>query len=112
MKLENIKNYNFFQTDRVCNLIHSAERRHKLELEEIVGNRSSSDVAAGIPMTPPILQTSFSFPLSQSCDVEVHQLKATPIKQDKSVDDSDVIVNEDIVQKKSEICQKLSTATR
>ena len=98
-------------TDRVCSLVHTAERRHKDQLEEIVHTRSSL-ISVDTPTSP---QTAFPFLLSQSCDFDVHEpieSSSVDTEGERDGEDTDVIVDEEMLQRKMEIQQKLSNATR
>lgn len=98
--------YDFSCIDRICSLVHAAERRFKDQLEDIVGPLSDTTGPSSISSSP-----VSSFPLSQSCEVEVHEpLKSPPIKLEKH--NNDVIVDEQLVHRKNEIQEKLSRATR
>ena len=107
-----VMNSLFLFVARFCNIIHAAESCHKDQFEKIINSRKLSlepveDIVS--PLSSP--QSSFLYPLSQSCDVEIHELIESPVKNEVQ-ENIDIIVDEELLQKKMEIHKKLSAATR
>ncbi len=99
--------------DRFCNIIHPAEERFQEQLEQIIESHITASIEPveedSVSASPH--SSSFSYPLSQSCNVSIHEPLKSPVKDGGKKEDVVVIVDEELLQKKIEIHKKLSAAT-